>query len=270
VCRQNISDILDDMETENIEKKEIKNINTDLKSNIALILSIAALGASIFGGGMNLTGSSLPEGPEGNIKQLAKDAGISSRTYDKCIVDPSIVALVDADVADTNAIVAFAELQGIGTPFNLVITDTQVIPVSGAYPYEFFNLMIQTINETGTVNQDILDQFEIVPMDYGITEIIPGFDPSSDHYKGSVNPEITIIEYSDFECPFCSRIHGTLEQLVRENDNIAWAYRHLPLGFHPQAYPAAIASECVAREEGNEAFWLFTDALFADQSVLQE
>jgi len=255
------------METENIETE---NINTDLKANIAIVLSIAALGVSIFGGGINFTGSSVPEGPEANIKQLAKDAGISSRAYDKCIADPAIRELVDDDVADTNAIVAFAELQGIGTPFNLVITDTQVIPVSGAYPYEFFNLMIQTINETGTVTQDILDQFEIVPMDYGITELIPGFDPTSDHYKGSANPEITIIEYSDFECPFCSRIHGTLEQLVQENNNLTWVYRNLPLGFHEQAMPAAIAAECVAREEGNEGFWIFTDAIFADQSILKK
>ena len=167
-------------------------------------------------------------------------------------------------------IVAAAGLQGIGTPFNLIITDTQVIPVSGAYPYEFFNLVIQTINETGVVTDDILEQFEITPMDYSITQSIAGFDPEKDHYKGSMYPTITIIEYSDFECPFCARIHTTLDQIVQENDNVAWAYRHLPLNFHPQAYPAAIASECVAQEEGNEGFWEFADALFADQSLLQK
>jgi len=260
-----ISDILLFMKTENIQTT--KNI-TDLKANIAIVLSIAALGVSIFGGG-GLVTSSVPEGPEGYIKQVAKDAGISGRTYDKCIADPAIADLVEADIADTNAIVAFAELQGIGTPFNLMITDTQVIPVSGAYPYEFFDLMIQTINETGTVGSDVLEQFEIEEMDYAITELIPGFDPATDHYKGSASPAITIIEYSDFECPFCSRIHGTLEQLVEENDNLAWAYRHLPLGFHPQALPAAIAAECVAQEAGNEGFWQFADAIFADQSKLQ-
>ena len=83
------------------------------------------------------------------------------------------------------------------------------------------------------------------------------------------NPEFTVIEYSDFECPFCSRVHPTLDRLAEENDNVTWVYRHLPLSFHPQALPAAIASECVAQEEGNDAFWQFADTIFANQSELQ-
>ena len=267
-----ISDILYCiMETENKEITKTKNtgITTDAKATLAIILSIVAIGISLYGGGG--FGSSEPVGPEGYIKQIAKDTGISGRTYDKCIVDPEIAALVDADIADTNAILQFAQLQGIGTPFNLVITDTQVIPVSGAYPYEFFNLMIQNINETGTVSQDVLDQFEITEFDRSILGIFPGFDASTDHYKGSPNPTITIIEYSDFECPFCARIHTTLDQLVKENSNLAWVYRHLPLdNIHPLATPAALASECVAREEGNEGFWQFADTIFADQTKLQK
>jgi thiol-disulfide isomerase/thioredoxin len=244
-----------------------KNImNVDLKSNIAIVFSIIAIVLSSLGGGLGI--AKTVEGPAANIKLLAKEAGLSGRSYEKCIVDPSIATLVQEDIDETNAIVAFAELQGIGTPFNLVITDTQAIPVSGAYPYEFFNLMVQQFNETGTITQETLDQFQIVPFDYGITEVVRGFDTNTDHYKGSENPEITIIEFSDYECPFCSKIHPTLEQIVEENTNIAWIYRHLPLGFHDQAFPSAIASECVAKEEGNDAFWDFTDSLFANQSLI--
>lgn len=238
-----------------------------MKSNIAIVLSIAALGVSLFGGGMG--GPAPIDGPEAYIKSLAKEAGMSGRAYDKCLAENNTDE-INKDIAETNAIAAFAELQGIGTPFNLVITDTQVIPVSGAYPYEFFNLMITQFNETGTISQDVLDQFEITPLDYAVTEQFRAFNPEEDHYKGSATPAITIIEYSDFECPFCSRIHGTLDQLVTENDNLAWAYRHLPLGFHAQAMPAAVASECVAESEGNEGFWMFADTLFANQDKLSQ
>jgi len=95
------------------------------------------------------------------------------------------------------------------------------------------------------------------------------FDPVTDHYRGSGSPSITIIEYSDLECPFCARVHDTFKQIVDEHTDVTWVYRHLPLSFHPQAMPAAIASECVAREEGNEAFWNFADTIFANQEQLQ-
>ncbi len=242
-------------------------MNADLKSNIAIILSVIAILISSLGGGIGT--SNTPIGPEANLKNIAKELGVGSRGYDKCIADPTIEALVQEDINETNTIVQFAQLQGIGTPFNLVITDTQAIPVSGAYPYEFFNLMIQEYNESGTISQATLDQFEIIPFDYEITDLIREFNPDQDHYKGSATPEIAIIEYSDFECPFCSRIHVTLEKIVSENDNVAWTYRHLPLGFHAQAMPAAIASECVAKEEGNDAFWSFADTIFADQGILK-
>ena len=58
----------------------------------------------------------------------------------------------------------------------------------------------------------------------------------SDHVLGSRDAKVFIVEYSDFECPFCSRIHPTLETIVEEFDGeVAWAYRHLPLSFHPNA-----------------------------------
>lgn len=79
------------------------------------------------------------------------------------------------------------------------------------------------------------------------------------------NPDAltTIVEFSDFECPFCARLHPTLKRIVDESDGgINWEYRHLPLTSHPLAEPAAVASECVARYAGNAAFWQFTDTLF--------
>lgn len=91
---------------------------------------------------------------------------------------------------------------------------------------------------------------------------------TGDHIVGSLTAPITLVEYSDFQCPYCSMIHPTLKRIVEEsNGNIAWVYRHLPLeSIHPQALPAALASECIAEQLGQAGFWAFADNMFGDQS----
>lgn len=90
---------------------------------------------------------------------------------------------------------------------------------------------------------------------------------SKDHIKGSPDAPIKIIEYSDFECPFCKRFHDTLNQVIAEygdSGEVAWVYRHFPLEqLHPvKARTVALASECAAEQGGDEAFWQFADRYF--------
>ncbi len=74
---------------------------------------------------------------------------------------------------------------------------------------------------------------------------------------------LTIIEYSDFECPYCKLFHSSVEQMLKEySGDIRFVYKHLPLSFHPQAENAALASEC-ANDEGK--FLPYSDILFAKQ-----
>jgi protein-disulfide isomerase len=89
----------------------------------------------------------------------------------------------------------------------------------------------------------------------------------SDHIKGDKNARIALIEYSDFECPFCARFHPTAQQVVDEYDGqVMWVYRHFPLDqIHAKARPAAEASECIAEVGGEESFWKFTELIFGDQ-----
>lgn len=91
----------------------------------------------------------------------------------------------------------------------------------------------------------------------------------ADHIRGSIDAKVFVIEYSDFECPFCASFHPTAKQAIEEyGDDIAWIYRHFPLDtIHPNARPAAIASECVANLAGNDAFWIFADAVFENQTT---
>jgi protein-disulfide isomerase len=97
-------------------------------------------------------------------------------------------------------------------------------------------------------------------------------DSKTDHIKGNVKAAISLIEYSDFECPFCQRHHPTMQQAVDEYDGkVNWVYRHYPLNFHPNAKPAAMASECAAELGGNDAFWAFSDLVITkgpDQASL--
>jgi protein-disulfide isomerase len=84
--------------------------------------------------------------------------------------------------------------------------------------------------------------------------------------KGGKQPKVTIIEFSDFQCPFCSRVNGTLEQLEKDYGNdISISFRHNPLPFHNNAMPAALVAE-EARAEGK--FWPMHDKLFANQQNL--
>jgi protein-disulfide isomerase len=86
-----------------------------------------------------------------------------------------------------------------------------------------------------------------------------------DHIAGNVDAEVSLIEYSDFECPFCKRFHGTAKQVVETyGGRVNWVFRHFPLNFHnPAAQREAEASECAAEIGGNDAFWRYADRIYA-------
>ena len=88
---------------------------------------------------------------------------------------------------------------------------------------------------------------------------------SRDHVYGNPNAPVSLIEYSDFECPFCKRFHATANEIVDAyGGKVNWVYRHFPLAMHnPGAQKEAEASECVAELGGNDAFWKFANAIYA-------
>lgn len=92
----------------------------------------------------------------------------------------------------------------------------------------------------------------------------------SDHVRGDLDAPVTIIEFSDFECTFCGRLHPTLSRVLEENDDVAWVYRHFPLGSHSNSFSSAMASECMAKLGGNESFWKFADSAFENQRNLNK
>lgn len=87
---------------------------------------------------------------------------------------------------------------------------------------------------------------------------------ASDHIRGNVNAPITIVVYSDLECPFCKIFHETMKQAMAVyGDKIRWVYKHFPLDqIHPKADKEAEAAECAGELGGNDVFWAYIDKVF--------
>ncbi len=86
-----------------------------------------------------------------------------------------------------------------------------------------------------------------------------------DHIIGSRNAQVIIVEYSDFECPFCKVFHTTMRQImdVYDDNQVAWVYRHFPIAqLHSKAAKESEASECAYEQGGNTAFWNFANKIF--------
>jgi len=92
----------------------------------------------------------------------------------------------------------------------------------------------------------------------------------NDHIRGNPNAPIVIIEYSDYDCPFCKSHHETMNQVMTDygaGGQVAWVYRHFPIEqLHPNAPLLALASECVADLTDNEGFWAFSDLIFGERA----
>jgi len=88
----------------------------------------------------------------------------------------------------------------------------------------------------------------------------------SEHILGDKKSPLTIVEWSDFDCPFCERFHPTVQKISDEyKGKVKFVYRHFPLtSLHPNAQKAAEASECVTELGGNDAFWKFADKILGD------
>lgn len=89
-------------------------------------------------------------------------------------------------------------------------------------------------------------------------------EPPSYRVKGSPKAKVKIIEYSDFQCPFCARfVRETLTQIEKTyGDKIQVVFKHLPLPFHQYAQKAAEAAECAGKIGGAKGFWALHDKMF--------
>ncbi len=100
-----------------------------------------------------------------------------------------------------------------------------------------------------------------VTMNFSPPPFVSELDDGMSPVRGATNPFVTIVEFSDFECPFCKQVQSTLKQTLDSyGRQVRLVFKHLPLEGHRNSLPAARAAYCAA-EQGR--FWQFHDALFA-------
>lgn len=96
----------------------------------------------------------------------------------------------------------------------------------------------------------------------------------TDYVRGNPNAPILVVEYSDYDCPFCKNFHETMTRIMDEygvGGKVAWTYRQFPLvQLHPNAPRLAEAGLCAGDLGGNDAFWKFSDLIFSEREVNEQ
>ena len=148
----------------------------------------------------------------------------------------------------------------------------------GAVPFEDFDDLIQEELEKakklvagGTAAKDLYAKIiangkTFEPLEAKATE----FNLTGRPCKGNPKADITVVEFSDFQCPYCSRIAPAMAKLTSDpatKDRVKVCFKQFPLNFHKQAKPAAIAA-LAANEQGK--FWEYHDKVFADYKNINE
>lgn len=152
-----------------------------------------------------------------------------------------------------------------------LMTGITVVAVIG-----FIIVLIMYLNNNGNEASDTLGD---VNNNVNTDDTKPAPTPTSnkvnikvskdDHIRGNFDAPITIVEFSDFQCSYCSSFHNTLKQVLDEYPNdFRWVYKHFPLdSIHPYARKAAEASEC-ASDQGK--FEEYSDRLFTGQKQIND
>ena len=133
----------------------------------------------------------------------------------------------------------------------------------------FFSNPASTGGVTGNVvKEEIQPAPQVQPPEAGRVNVQIGDAP----VKGDKDAPVTIIEWSDYECPFCSRFYSdTLKQIEEQyikTGKVKFAYKDFPLSFHPNAQKSAEAAKCVRDELGDDGYWAFHDKIFENQGSL--
>lgn len=187
-----------------------------------------------------------------DLNALAQKVDVNESDFETCIESEKYAQKVISDQEGGAA-------AGVtGTPGNIVVNEKgEAWLIPGALPFEQLKPVVDAALGNGSAAEGKLPASEASK----IPEIT-----AEDHVRGNPNASVKLIEYSDYECPYCKSFHPTAQRLMTEYEGqIAWVYRHFPLDrIHPNARPAAIASECIADLAGEDAFWEFTDMVFAE------
>lgn len=191
----------------------------------------------------------LPGSPQpSDLKAIAQKVGLDGTKFDECLKSGRHQKFLQDEKKEGSG-------KGVdGTP-TFFVNDKVV---AGAYPYEHF---VQVI-------EGILDPTKAVapsaPPPPAPPAVVHFDDLEGRPSLGPKNAPVTLVEFSDFQCPFCKRVTPALEEIMKNySGKVRRVWRHYPLSFHQDADRMAQASEC-AHEQGK--FWEYHDQLFETQT----
>ena len=210
---------------------------------------------SFFNNSQQLTELPQPD-LDGMLVALLNEVEIDDESFRECLESGRYTDEVNADLAE-------GQRFGVnGTPAFFV----NGYPVSGAQPFEVFQEVI-ALAEAGQLAEAYRSQPAVNdPPQAGQPIAVPVSDEPA---KGSPNAPVTIVEYSDYQCPFCLRhFQQTMPQLQTYIDagQVRYIFKDFPLHtIHPQAQKAHESARCAREQGGDEAYWQMHDLLFTNQ-----
>lgn len=184
---------------------------------------------------------------ETGVSGLAAQIGLDADTFSSCLKSDRAVKAVQADIAEGKA----AGIQG--TPTFLINGER----LAGAYPYEKFEEIVEGALDPAkkrALQQQAAPQAPAVPVVFDDLKGRPA--------AGAENAKVTLVEFSDFHCPFCRQLSENLKKVMENKVNegkVRLVWRHYPLRMHPGAEKTHRASEC-AHEQGK--FWELQEKIF--------
>jgi len=198
---------------------------------------------------------------EKNLIAYADELGLNKKVFKQCLTDGSKTDAVAAESAEA------ASLGVQGTPGFFINGKF----LGGAFPFENFKEIIdkELDGTSSTLCTDYSKTLQTYCADPATASFKPkpvNIDLGSAPSAGPANAKVTIVEYSDFECPFCARAFSTVKKIQETYPNdVRLVYKQLPLTqLHPDAQRAAEASLC-AKDQGK--FWELHDKMFQSQGA---
>jgi protein-disulfide isomerase len=191
-----------------------------------------------------------------NLKKYAKEMKLDTGKFNSCLDKDE---KKNAVVADTT----YGSSVGVqGTPGFFINGRF----LAGAFPFELFKEIIdKELAGTGSDNctdySEGLQQYCSDPQNQAFNPAAKQIDSKNAQATGPATAKVQIVEFSDFECPYCVRAYPTVKQILNEyKDQVRFYYMHYPLSqIHPNAQKAAEASLCAANQG---KFWEYHDKLF--------
>lgn len=202
--------------------------------------------------------------------RLAEEVGADATAYADCM------AKADEKQPLIDAALAAGQKAGVsGTPsFVLSGADGQDYLLVGAQPFDQFSAYIDAL--AAGEKPPVPEQEAAAPSEIPFWATAegwkpdperPGYNMAGDEYRGNPDAKVTVIEFSDFQCPYCKQhtmeTQPALDKEFVDSGKVMWVFKHFPLSIHPQAPAAGAAAECAAEQD---KFWEMHEALFANQN----